>query len=533
MQRDIPRGRPLHAAFTGGQSPSPPEATWPSGRNRPRTRRPLTRQTSPLATLLGIILIVILLAPIAPRPGPQIEGLTAFFCGALMVSEFAVSFLLFVRFRETRRPAHAVLAGAYLFSALMTAPYLATFPAGLAPGARLIGGEQSAAWILSGWMLAFAAAALAAMVLESGAEGDPVAPARVGVLQQRAITAAFASAALVGSLGVLAPEHAFALVDDRTWSGLYLAVNLVTTAFLAGAIAFGVWRLPTRSDLFSWLVVALAVLMASNVLAGIGGARFSLGWTMSRFGAIGSACVLLGFLLSVTARRHDALGRVRDLLERRVATRTAELSRMVAERDNLLREVYHRVKNNLQVVDSLLHLQAARLTSADGRTALIDTRRRIHTLGLVHQQLISSHARGAFAAAPFLADLCATLSASFGAAERGVQIRARADDVGLDLDHATPLSLIISELVANALAQGFADGRSGFVDVTLQRNGRALALTVTDDGDGGDVSTFLAGAGLGGQIVRALASQLGGDLETMRDGPRTQVVLTFATSDHA
>lgn len=532
MQRDIPRGRPLHAAVTGGQPPLPPEAAWPVGLSRPRTRR-LTRVTPPLTALLGIVLITILLAPIAPTAGPQIEGLTAFFCGALMVSEFAISLLLFVQFRETRRPAHAVLAAAYLFSALMTAPYLATFPNALTPGARLIGGGQSAAWILSGWMLGFAAAALAAMVLESRPEGDPVARARVGILQRRAITCAVAGAALVGGLGILAPEHAFALVDDRTWSGLYLAVNMATTTFLAGAIAYGVWRLPARSDLFSWLVVALAVLMASNVLAGIGGARFSFGWTLARLGAIGSACVLLGFLLSVTARRHDALGRVRDLLERRVAMRTAELSRMVAERDNLLREVYHRVKNNLQVVDSLLHLQAAQLTSADGRAALVDTRRRIHTLGIVHQQLITSHAQGPFAAAPFLADLCATLSESFGAAERGVQIRARADDVGLGLDHATPLSLIISELVANALAQGFADGRSGVVDVTLRRSGRALELTVTDDGDSGDVSTFLAGAGLGGQIVRALASQLGGDLETMRDGPRTQVVMTFATTAHA
>ncbi|MBU6371898.1 MAG: sensor histidine kinase [Alphaproteobacteria bacterium] len=526
MQGDTPRN-----GFDAALKPDRPlvrETPWLAEIAR-TSRMRWTAVSPPVAAMLAVGLTAILLAPLAPKPAPIVQGLTAFFCGGLMISEFAVAVLLFVQFRGTRRPAHAVLGGAYLFSALATLPYLFTFPGALIQDAQVFGGDQSAAWVMSAWTLTFAAAALAAMVLESRPEGDPVPPARAEPLQRLAVLGASAGALVLCLLGAIAPDTHFALVSEAGWSGLYVLVNMATTAFLAGAIAFGLWRLPARSDLFVWLLVALAVLMAANVLAGIGGARFSYGWIFARLGAITSACVLLAYLLSVFAYRHQALGRARDMLEHRVTMRTAELSRMVSERDHLLREVYHRVKNNLQVVDSLLHLQAARLTSADGRAALVDTRRRIHTLGLVHQQLISSHARGPFNAAPFLADLCETLSTSFGAAERGVRLRARAEDVDLDLDHATPLGLIVSELVANALTHGFANRSSGLVDITLQRRGRVVALSVTDDGDSGDVSAFLAGPGLGGQIVRALAAQLDGEIEAMRDGARTAVALTFAT----
>lgn len=534
MDRNTPRGGSLDAALDSASGPTSSETSWLAdlalpGFATPHRRR-WTAMSPPTVAMLAIGLVAILLAPIAPKPGPHVDGLTAFFCGGLFVSEFAVSFLLFVQFRETRRPAHVVLAGAYLFSALATAPYLAAFPNALIVGTQLLGGEQSAAWIISGWTMAFAVAAFAAITLETRPEGDPVAPARVEPMQRAAVLAAFAGAGVLAALGAIAPESHVRLVEGAGWSDLYTLINMTLTAFLAGAIAFGLLRLPARSDLFSWLLVALAVIMASNVLAGIGGGRFSYGWTLARLGSLLSACVLLAFLLSLFARRHDALGRARDLLEHRVTMRTAELSRMVTERDHLLREVYHRVKNNLQVVDSLLHLQAARLTSQDGRAALVDTRRRIHTLGLVHQQLISSHARGPFAAAPFLSDLCETLASTFGTAERGVRLRARSQDVDLELDHATPLGLIVSELVANALTHGFANRSSGLVEIALERRGRALALTVTDDGDGGDISGFLAGPGLGGQIVRALTTQLGGEIEATRDGPRTAVSLTFAAS---
>lgn len=518
------RGRRLDAAANAHSSQGKLLPAWPAAWAPSLRWHALS---PPVASLLGIGLLALALAPFAAKPGPHVAGLTAFFCGGLLVSEFAVSFLLFVQFRETRRPAYAILAGAYLYSALAALPYLAAFPGAVTPGAQILGGGQAAAWIISGWTLGFAIAALAAMIVESRPSGEPVARSRIAAIQQRAVLAALAGAFGLGLCGALAPDGRFTLVDHAAWSPLFAVVNIATTAFLAGAIAFGLWRLPKRSDLFSWLLVALAVLMASNILAGLGGARFSYGWTLARLGALVSGCVLLAHLMMVVSRRHDALGRARDLLEHRVAMRTAELSRMVTERDHLLREVYHRVKNNLQVVDSLLHLQTARLKSADGRAALADTRRRIHTLGIVHQQLISSHARGPFKAAPFLDDLCATLSTTFGAAKRGVRIQARAENIELDLDHATPLGLIISELVANALTHGFARRTSGLVDVDLHRRGRTIALTVTDDGDGGDVSAFLAGPGLGGEIVRALASQLGGEIEAMRDGARTSVTLTF------
>lgn len=197
-------------------------------------------------------------------------------------------------------------------------------------------------------------------------------------------------------------------------------------------------------------------------------------------------------------------------LELIAARRTADQAREA--RDLLLREVYHRVKNNLQTVDSLLLLQRRRLSDPEAMAVLETMRARIFALGLVHHQLMGSSDLQTFDVAAFLKELAQHLQAS-GGREVGVEVVARPLRVGLDF--AIPLGLIVTELVTNALKHGFPEGR-GLIKVTFEpgETGEAT-LRVTDNGVG--FAEMAPGeASLGLSIVRGLVGQLGGRIADAR-----------------
>jgi PAS domain S-box-containing protein len=209
-------------------------------------------------------------------------------------------------------------------------------------------------------------------------------------------------------------------------------------------------------------------------------------------------------------KAQDALRDAKSMLERALTERTAALS----QRDLLLREVYHRVKNNLQIVDSLLMMQAMQIEYLPANRALHSLRGRIYALGLVHHQLMGSTDLKTFDVAPFLEELSRNLRE--GSGNDAVTLVVDAPPLRVGLDFAVPLGLLVTELVTNALKHAFADG-PGRINVTLRPDGDgAVVLTVDDDGKGlpkapppGD-----AKPGLGTEIIQSLVSQLEGSMIT-------------------
>src|SRR6202040_780627 len=162
-----------------------------------------------------------------------------------------------------------------------------------------------------------------------------------------------------------------------------------------------------------------------------------------------------------------------------------QLQASLEEKESLLKEVHHRVKNNLQLISSLLSLQAARIAEPAVAELFAESRNRVRSMALVHENLYRAGNFARISMATHIQNLCAHLTRAYGMNRRRVELAIRIGDVQLDLDRAVPCGLIVNELVSNALKHAFPDGRAGRVCVELQPFGDTqLVLVVGDDGVG-------------------------------------------------
>jgi PAS domain S-box-containing protein len=229
----------------------------------------------------------------------------------------------------------------------------------------------------------------------------------------------------------------------------------------------------------------------------------------------------------VTEKRHAqaALAQAHAERERYLGQLEAALKEKVV----LLQEIHHRVKNNLQIIASLLSLQVQSVKDASDRAALLESQNRVRTLALIHETLYGS---SDFANIPFrayVADLVSLVQSSFRAGLGVVEIELDVEDVTFEITTAIPLALILNELLSNVYKHAFPDGRDGHVVIGLHEvtPGR-FVFTVSDDGvgipDGLEVETAES---MGMQVVWVLTRQIEGALEISREGG-TRFTLTFS-----
>lgn len=209
---------------------------------------------------------------------------------------------------------------------------------------------------------------------------------------------------------------------------------------------------------------------------------------------------------------------LRDITERKAVEDRLQAS--VQEKELLLREVYHRVKNNLQVISSLLSLQEHQLTDPGAVTVLRHARDRVRSMALVHEKLYRSADLSQVDFSEYLRELARELRHSHGLSAEQVTFEFHLDQVSLGIDVAIPCSMIVHELVSNALRHAFPDGRRGRIQVGLGPGEPGWAvLRVADDGIGLPPEREARRTGsLGLQLVEMMVEQIGGRLEVARSG---------------
>ncbi|NUO02437.1 MAG: tetratricopeptide repeat protein [Saprospiraceae bacterium] len=240
----------------------------------------------------------------------------------------------------------------------------------------------------------------------------------------------------------------------------------------------------------------------------------TLQWAISGIALLLALILFLGYRNFRQKQKSNAqLSAANDLLKKKNQ-----------ENELLLKEIHHRVKNNLQTISSLLNLQSAGLTDANALEAVRESQNRVRSMGLIHQKLYQGDQLATVEMKDYFKTLGETLFQAFGFRDQQVALNVDMEEVGLDVDTAIPLGLIVNELVTNALKYAFPEGRAGMVKISLRaQDGNTLALRIKDDGVGLQaISNSSKDNGFGSRLVQLLTLQLDGQMEeSAKDGFET------------
>ena len=280
----------------------------------------------------------------------------------------------------------------------------------------------------------------------------------------------------------------------------------------------------------------LAVLWAAGLAAMVLGADVAFGNPLRRLsqavrrwqtGAAFNPGDLAGApdeVLDLASCFRDATAVLRD--------KEAELVRSQEQQNLLVLEVHHRVKNNLQVIASLLNLQASRIRVPEARAEFQAARDRVRALATLHRHLYADGGLHTINMRSFLTELCGQLFQAMGEEENDrIKLSIEAPELRMSSDQAVPLALIVTEAVTNSVKYAFPGGRSGHVSVNLTEQEGAMDLVISDDGVGIPVgkSETESGTrdGIGLQLIRGFARQLGGSL-SVQQGPGTRYAVRLS-----
>lgn len=220
------------------------------------------------------------------------------------------------------------------------------------------------------------------------------------------------------------------------------------------------------------------------------------------------------------AERTEELRKANVLLREEVAQRKKaeeDLKKRLDERTVLLRELYHRVKNNMQVIISLMNLQLRKIEDPAVRHLMEETRNRVRAMALVHEMLYKSENLSEINLARYIPLLASQVFSSLENKSQKVRKIVEAEDIMVTLDKAIPVGLILNELITNSLMHAFPEGRAGTLGIRVQKKDHTVAIRVSDDGTGipQDVN-WREPSTLGLRIVMSLVGQLKGTIDLDR-----------------
>ena len=225
------------------------------------------------------------------------------------------------------------------------------------------------------------------------------------------------------------------------------------------------------------------------------------------------------------------VGVARDITDRQHAEEQIRAS--LQEKEVLLKEIHHRVKNNLQIISSLLNLQSKYINDPSALQMFIDSQNRVKSMALIHEILFRSRDITRIDFAEYIKTISVQIFRSYGVYSKRIGLEVRVKDIMLDVDTAIPCGLIVTELVSNSLKHAFVDGREGSITINLFTNDSyTLTLIVKDNGIGLPNHIDLQNVdSLGLKLVSALVNQLAGNVD-VDSTCGTTFMITFVRDKH-
>jgi two-component sensor histidine kinase len=208
-----------------------------------------------------------------------------------------------------------------------------------------------------------------------------------------------------------------------------------------------------------------------------------------------------------------------------------EIKTSLAEKEILLKEIHHRVKNNLMIIYSLLNLQAGYLEDEKSREIFKESQSRARSMALIHERLYLSTDLKLIDFGDYLQTLSAELLHTYATQKEIIELEMNVENIKMDINHAIPLGLISNELITNCFKHAFPNGRNGKVQIDLRKNGGLCEMIVRDNGVGfPEEIDFRNTNSLGLQMINSLTKQIDGSID-LDNNPGTEFKITFKDSN--
>lgn len=255
-------------------------------------------------------------------------------------------------------------------------------------------------------------------------------------------------------------------------------------------------------------------------------------WTIRRI-LTASGALLVITVVGMALWRYASLSSVNRALIQTMAERKLadeQIRRSLKEKEVMLKEIHHRVKNNMQVIYSLLNLQAKGSADEKVRSILVESRDRVNSMALIHEKLYQSKDMASIDFRDYLQCLAQNISGTYR--RRDVQVSVDMDSLAFDINVGIPCGLIVNELVSNSLKYAFPDGRAGTITLGIRKKEEGIfVLTVADNGIGFPPEVdFRNTLSLGMKLVNVLTGQIHGTIELSR-AEGTTFSITFAAPE--
>jgi len=219
----------------------------------------------------------------------------------------------------------------------------------------------------------------------------------------------------------------------------------------------------------------------------------------------------------------------RDITERKKAEQ--KIKESLKEKEILLAEIHHRVKNNLAVITGLLELQVQNTDNDEAKTVLRDSQLRINSMALIHEKLYESDNLSLIQFGKYIGELIDVIADSHITKEKPIEIDIESDPIEFTITQAIPCGLLMNEIVTNALKHAFEGRNSGKISISLKKEGDVIQLVISDNGIGlPDNFEEMKVKSLGMTLIYTLASQLNADMN-IESGEGTVYRLTFEVQE--